>query len=60
MLRPAPSLAMPTTAAEWTKKHPGWVVTVLILVFALLWAYVALFTFPLKEQQLATARRVHR
>ncbi len=54
---PAPSLAMPTTAAEWTKKHPGWVVTVLILVFALLWAYVALFTFPLKEQQLATARR---
>ncbi|MGW8431122.1 hypothetical protein ACWGJ9_08360 [Curtobacterium citreum] len=53
----SPQLAMPTTAAEWSKKHPGWVVTVLVLIAALLWAYVALFTFPLKTQQLATARR---
>lgn len=52
-----PPLAMPTTAAEWSRKHPGWVVTVVILIVALLWAYVALFTFPLKAQQLATARR---
>jgi hypothetical protein len=52
-----PSLTMPTSASEWSRKHPGWVVTVLVLVVALLWAYVALFTFPLKAQQLATARR---
>ncbi|WIE81492.1 hypothetical protein [Curtobacterium sp. MCSS17_016] len=52
-----PSLTMPTTASEWSRKHPGWVVTVVVLIVALLWAYVALFTFPLQAQQLATARR---
>ncbi|WIB65713.1 hypothetical protein [Curtobacterium sp. MCBD17_040] len=54
---PAAPLLMPPTAGEWARANRGWVVTGVALLLALVYALASMYTFPIREQELATVRR---
>lgn len=51
------ALIMPPTAGQWAKAHRGYTVTALVMLVALVVSFGAMFTYPLRQQELATARR---